>query len=74
MEFGKSPERTIDCGTIFYNPIVENPQSTYDNLSATYDILIKINNVYSLYGPNPDNLSEIYFYDLSSTLNSVCIL
>jgi hypothetical protein len=55
----------------FYNSIVENLQSTYDNLSATYDILIKINNDYSLYGPNPDNLSEIYFHDLSSTLNSM---
>lgn len=61
----------IDCGTIFHNPIVENLQSTYDNLSATYDILIKINNDYSLHGPNPDNLSEIYFHDLSSTLNSM---
>ena len=41
MDLAKGLNRQIDCGTIFYNPIVENLKSTYENLSATYDILIK---------------------------------
>jgi hypothetical protein len=65
----KALDRPIDCGTIFYNPVVENLESSYDNLSATYDILINIYNNYSLYGTNPDNLSGTYFHDLSSTLD-----
>lgn len=67
----KALDRPIDCGTIFYNPVVENLESTYDNLSDTYDILININNNHSLYGTNPDNLPETYFHDLSRTLDSM---
>lgn len=67
----KALDRPVNCSTIFYNPVVENLQSTYDNLSDTYDILIKINNDHSTYGTNPDNLSETYFHDLSSTLQSM---
>ena len=70
MDLAKALNRQIDCGTIFYNPIVENLQSTYENLSATYDILIKMNNDYSLYGTNADNLPETY-HNLSSTLESM---
>jgi hypothetical protein len=48
----KALDRPIDCSTIFYNPVVENLQNTYNNLSDTYDILININNNHSLYGTN----------------------
>jgi hypothetical protein len=67
----KALDKLIDCGTIFYNPVVEYIESTYDNLSDTYDILFNINNNYSLYGTNPDNLPETYLHDLSSTLDNM---
>ncbi len=67
----KALDRPIDCSTIFYNPAVENLETAYDNLSDTYDILINIYNNYSVYGTSPDNLSETYFHDLFSTLDSM---
>ena len=66
----KTLNRPIECATISYNPVVENLERAYDNLSDVYDVLININNNHSMFGLY-DNLPETYFHDLSSTLNSM---
>ena len=62
----KAEDRPIDCGTIFYNPVVENLKSTSANLSATYAILVDIYNNHS-----NDDLSETYYHDLYNTLTNM---
>lgn len=66
----KTLNRPIDCATISYNPVVENLERAYDNLSAVYDVLININNNHSMYGFY-DNLPVTYYHDLFNTLTSM---
>jgi hypothetical protein len=66
----KALGRPIDCGTISYNPVVENLQRNYDNLSDVYDILVNINNNHSMFGQY-NYLPESYFNDLYNTLTNM---
>lgn len=66
----KALNRPIDCGTISYNPVAQNLQRSYDNLSDLYDILINISNNHTLFGMY-DYLPDTYFEALHGTLTNM---